>query len=107
VLAVLWLRLISSDEQKLVYCAAVYLLNVICPLDGKPALAGNGSHVAFIAYDRTMVNQFYQVALIHGGTSDGAPGVRGTSMPHGQLKAWVLFTLHQSVVVLRGLPYGR
>jgi catechol 2,3-dioxygenase-like lactoylglutathione lyase family enzyme len=62
VLAILQLRLISSDERELVYGTAVYLLNVIRPLDGKPALAGNGSHVAFSAYDRGMVNEFYRVA---------------------------------------------
>jgi catechol 2,3-dioxygenase-like lactoylglutathione lyase family enzyme len=76
VLAVLQLRLISSDERELVYGTAVYLLNVIRPLDGHPALAGNGSHVAISAYDRGMVNEFYRIALIHGGTSDGAPGIR-------------------------------
>ena len=46
VLAVLRLRLIPSDERELVYGTAVYLFNVIRPLDGKPALAGNGSHLA-------------------------------------------------------------
>jgi catechol 2,3-dioxygenase-like lactoylglutathione lyase family enzyme len=76
VLATLQLRLVSSDERELVYGTAVYLLNVIRPLDGKSALAGNGSHVAFGAYDRGMVNEFYRVALLHGGTSDGAPGIR-------------------------------
>jgi catechol 2,3-dioxygenase-like lactoylglutathione lyase family enzyme len=76
VLAVLQLRLISSDERELVYGTAIYLLNVIRPLDGNPALAGNGSHIAFSAHDRGMVNEFYRIALLHGGTADGAPGIR-------------------------------
>lgn len=76
VLAILKLRLIASDERELVYGTALYLLNVIRPLDGKPALAGNGSHIAFGAYDRSMVDEFYRIALTHGGTSDGAPGIR-------------------------------
>jgi catechol 2,3-dioxygenase-like lactoylglutathione lyase family enzyme len=65
VLAVLRLRLISSDERELVYGAALYLLNVIRPLDGNPALAGN----------RGTVNEFHRIALLPGGTSDGAPGI--------------------------------
>jgi catechol 2,3-dioxygenase-like lactoylglutathione lyase family enzyme len=76
VLAILKIRLISSDERELVYGTAVYLLNVILPLDGGAATSGNGSHIAFSAHDRVMVDEFYRIALIHGGTSDGAPGVR-------------------------------
>jgi len=76
VLAILQMRLISSDERELVYGTAVYVLNIIRPLDGHPALAGNGSHVAFGAHDRGMVNEFYRIALLHGGTCDGAPGIR-------------------------------
>jgi catechol 2,3-dioxygenase-like lactoylglutathione lyase family enzyme len=41
-----------------------------------PATAGNGSHLAFGAYDRAMVNEFYRIALEHGGLSDGPPGIR-------------------------------
>jgi catechol 2,3-dioxygenase-like lactoylglutathione lyase family enzyme len=75
-LAILQIRLISSDERELVYGTAVYLLNVILPLDGGAATSGNGSHIAFGAHDRGMVDEFYRIALIHGGTGDGAPGVR-------------------------------
>jgi hypothetical protein len=54
--------LISRDEREWVYGTAVYLLNV-CPLDGNPALAGNGSLVACSVCDRGMVNEFYRIAL--------------------------------------------
>ncbi len=34
------------------------------------------NHVAFQAQDRAMVDAFYQAALAHGGTDNGAPGER-------------------------------
>lgn len=44
--------------------------------DGKPATNGNGTHVAFLAKDRATVDAFHAVALEHGGTDEGAPGLR-------------------------------
>lgn len=44
--------------------------------DGKPATYGNGTHVAFIAKDRATVDAFHAAALEHGGTDEGAPGLR-------------------------------
>lgn len=41
--------------------------------DGK--LTGR-THVAFQAQSRVMVDEFYEVALRNGGTSNGAPGLR-------------------------------
>jgi catechol 2,3-dioxygenase-like lactoylglutathione lyase family enzyme len=49
----------------------------ICkPYDGKPASAGNGSMVALWAKDWASVEAFHAAALAHGGTSEGAPGLR-------------------------------
>lgn len=33
-------------------------------------------HLAFQAHDRAMVDAFYKAALAHGGTDNGAPGLR-------------------------------
>jgi len=44
--------------------------------DGQPATAGNGTHVAFIVADRATVDAFHATALAHGGTDEGAPGLR-------------------------------
>ncbi|WP_296280874.1 VOC family protein [Pseudoxanthomonas sp.] len=41
--------------------------------DGK--LTGR-HHIAFQAQDRAMVERFHEVALAHGGTDNGAPGLR-------------------------------
>jgi catechol 2,3-dioxygenase-like lactoylglutathione lyase family enzyme len=46
------------------------------PFNNQPATAGNGSMVAFSAQSWKDVNDFYAAALAHGGTSDGAPGLR-------------------------------
>jgi catechol 2,3-dioxygenase-like lactoylglutathione lyase family enzyme len=49
----------------------------ICkPWDGKPAGVGNGSMVALWAKDWVSVEDFHSAALAHGGTSEGAPGLR-------------------------------
>lgn len=52
-------------------------LFVICkPYDGMPHHPGNGQMVAFNATTRRMVADAYQAALVHGGSDDGAPGLR-------------------------------
>ena len=44
--------------------------------DGQPASYGNGTHVAFIAKTRAMVDAFHKAALATGGSDEGAPGLR-------------------------------
>jgi catechol 2,3-dioxygenase-like lactoylglutathione lyase family enzyme len=46
------------------------------PFDGRPASAGNGTMVALGARSWSEVDAFHAAALAHGGTSDGAPGLR-------------------------------
>lgn len=46
------------------------------PYDGGPASAGNGAMIALLASSRAMVDQAYAVALEHGATCEGAPGLR-------------------------------
>ncbi|MDZ4312607.1 MAG: VOC family protein [Cypionkella sp.] len=46
------------------------------PYDGKPASNGNGAMPAFEAANRAAVDAFYHAALAHGGTDEGAPGLR-------------------------------
>jgi len=47
------------------------------PFDGEPASVGNGVMVAFEAKDEAQVCRLHEVALAHGGSDEGAPGVRG------------------------------
>ena len=49
------------------------------PHDGRAASTGNGTMPAFDAASRAAVDAFHAAALTHGGTDEGAPGLR----PHG------------------------
>lgn len=44
--------------------------------DGNPATNGNGTHVAFITRSRATVDAFHAAAMAHGGSDEGAPGLR-------------------------------
>jgi lactoylglutathione lyase len=46
------------------------------PFDGQPHEKGNGQMVAFSAETRDIVDTAYRLALAHGGTSEGEPGLR-------------------------------
>lgn len=49
---------------------------VVEPFDRQPATFGNGTTVAFDAPSRASVDLFHAAALAHGGTDEGAPGIR-------------------------------
>jgi len=48
----------------------------MCPSIGKPASAGNGSMVAFLAPSPAAVDAAYQAGLATEGGGEGAPGPR-------------------------------
>lgn len=52
------------------------------PYDGNAHQAGNGQMAAFCARDRATVDAAYRLALQHGGSSEGAPGVRSEYHAH-------------------------
>jgi catechol 2,3-dioxygenase-like lactoylglutathione lyase family enzyme len=52
------------------------MLFVCLPFDGRPASAGNGTHIAFLAPSRAAVDAFHREALAGGGTDEGGPGPR-------------------------------
>ena len=49
---------------------------VTLPFDGQPASVGNGCMVSFLAETRAAVDAFHRAALAHGGSDEGAPGLR-------------------------------
>jgi lactoylglutathione lyase len=52
------------------------LFLVGAPYDGQPHAPGNGQMTALLAPDPAAVDAAYAVALAHGGSDDGAPGLR-------------------------------
>ncbi len=46
------------------------------PFDGAPAAAGNGQMVALLAPSRAAVARCHTLALAHGGSCEGPPGLR-------------------------------
>jgi catechol 2,3-dioxygenase-like lactoylglutathione lyase family enzyme len=49
---------------------------IIQPFDGKPATVGNGTMPCFVAPSEDAVRAFHKAAVTHGGTDEGAPGLR-------------------------------
>ncbi len=56
--------------------ASELALWVCAPFDGKPATVGNGTMIALHAETRKAVDEFHAAALAHGGSCEGAPGLR-------------------------------
>src|SRR5690606_37260988 len=76
VLAVLGIRNGKRRGGSVDYSAAAIGFSLEQPTDGQPASAGTGVHVCFVAESRAEVDAFYRVALAHGGSDAGAPGLR-------------------------------
>ena len=47
------------------------------PFDGQPASVGNGVMVALAATSKEQVHRLHEIALAHGGSCEGPPGLRG------------------------------
>lgn len=52
-------------------------IGVTKPFNGEAASIGNGVMVALGAKDEAQVQRLYDIALAHGGSCEGAPGMRG------------------------------
>ena len=70
------LRLLQASDRAADYGTGEIMFSVETPVDGRPANAGNGVHVAFQARDRAMVQAFHRLALANGGSDGGEPGPR-------------------------------
>lgn len=76
VMNALGLRRTLDVEEAVGYGAGITVFSLNMPDDGEQATVGNGTHVAFEVENRAAVDAFHQVALEHGGTSNGQPGLR-------------------------------
>jgi catechol 2,3-dioxygenase-like lactoylglutathione lyase family enzyme len=52
------------------------------PYNGETATPGNGQMIALLAADRKTVDACHAAALAHGGSSEGAPGLRPQYHPN-------------------------
>jgi catechol 2,3-dioxygenase-like lactoylglutathione lyase family enzyme len=76
VMATLGLRRTLEVPDAVGYGSGITSFSLNRPADGGRASPGNGVHVAFEVERRADVDAFFRVALAHGGTGDGAPGLR-------------------------------
>ncbi len=76
VLATLGAKRIAEHPDAVAYGKQFPELWIQAPIDGKPAAAGNGTHVGFVAPDKDAVHAFHEAAIAAGGTDEGAPGPR-------------------------------
>lgn len=53
-----------------------FVLWACAPFDGAPASAGNGSMIGFFVDTQAEVDAFHAAAMEHGGSDEGAPGLR-------------------------------
>jgi lactoylglutathione lyase len=58
------------------------LFVIMRPFDGQVASPGNGTMAAFRAASRDVVDKAHAYALAHGGTDEGAPGLRPQYHPN-------------------------
>jgi catechol 2,3-dioxygenase-like lactoylglutathione lyase family enzyme len=82
IMQVLKVPVIQKKDRLIEYGSATLSVSIEKPLDGKPASIGNGTHIAFHALDRNMVDAFHRTALENGGRDEGAPGLRPEYSAH-------------------------
>jgi catechol 2,3-dioxygenase-like lactoylglutathione lyase family enzyme len=75
-MALIGFRVLKSSDRSVHYGASDIVFSLETPVNGEPASAGNGVHIAFQAPDRETVRRFHSSAITNGGRDEGAPGIR-------------------------------
>jgi len=77
-------RLPKLPEKPLAYerNGQMPTIYIYSPADGRPATWGNGTHIAFQADQRDMVDAFHAAGLNYGGMDEGQPGLRAHYGPN-------------------------
>lgn len=76
VLKTLGIALVCQYEHAIAYGKGYPEFWVQIPYDKQPFSVGNGTHFGFVATSKQQVEDFYKVALAHGGVCAGKPGAR-------------------------------
>ncbi len=82
VLPLIGLRFIKQSDRIVGYGLTDVVFSLEKPCDGGKASAGNGTHVAFRAGTRTVVEACHSKGIAAGGRCAGAPGIRKNYDPH-------------------------
>lgn len=82
VLPEIGLRYIKQSERIVGYGLTDVIFSLEKPSDGGRASAGNGTHIAFRAGRRDVVDACHRKGVAAGGTCSGAPGVRAQYDAH-------------------------
>ncbi|WP_394175003.1 VOC family protein [Thalassotalea litorea] len=75
-LATLDIGLVAEHAQAVAFGKGYPTFWLQTPFNGEKATVGNGSHIGFMATNKSQVEKFYQTALALGATCNGAPGPR-------------------------------
>ena len=75
-MSLLGLRPLKLSDRSIHYGASDIIFSLETPINGRPATAGNGVHIAFQAPDRETVRRFHEIAVANGGSDEGRPGIR-------------------------------
>lgn len=77
ILAPLGAKRVHAFDRGIFYGETGMELAVVKPFDGEAAARGNGSMAALEAPARAVVDTVHALALVLGGSDEGAPGIRG------------------------------
>ena len=77
ILAPLGAKRVHAFDRGIFYGETGMELAVVKPFDGEAAARGNGSMAALEAPARAVVVTVHAMALVLGGSDEGAPGIRG------------------------------
>lgn len=69
-MALIGFRVLKSSDRAVHYGASDIVFSLETPVNGEPASAGNGVHIAFQAPDRETVRRFHSAAMANGGRDD-------------------------------------
>ena len=72
-------NVLPAGAPRLVYMGEQGAFVVSRPRDGALASHANGGTIGFNAETQAQVDAFHMAGLAHGGTDEGAPGIRTTS----------------------------
>ena len=82
IMEMIGLRFIRESDRIIAYGLTEVVFSLEKPMNGDRAGPGNGTHVAFHAGHRNVVDACYASGVENGGEDEGKPGIRADYDPH-------------------------